>query len=190
MSDSTWALLRQIFARDYDRFRKRLTRELGSDELAGEAMQDTFVRLARGGEIGDEIESPRGYLYRIAVNFARLRVRTERRRQNLIDAHAMVEALVDDRPGPAEVEEGRSDVHAMLAAVAEMPERRRAMFVLAWFEDVPLPEIAQRHGLSLRMVQIELKQAREHIVERLNNDNIVDFASRLRKSLRQQGEKD
>jgi RNA polymerase sigma factor (sigma-70 family) len=178
VSDSTWALLRQIFASDYHSLRKRLTKRVGSDDLAREALQDTFLRLARGGEIADDLANPRGYLYRIAVNFARLRLRSEGRRQNHIDSDAALNAIVDDRPGPAETEEGKSDVHAMLAAIDDMPRRRREIFVLAWFEEAPHQEIASRFGLSLRMVQIELKRAREHVVERMNRNNVVDFASR------------
>ncbi|MEP9360986.1 sigma-70 family RNA polymerase sigma factor [Sphingomonas sp. KR3-1] len=181
MSETTWHALRRLLVRDYALFRSRLARQVGSEELASEALQDTWLRLARGGQISDHLESPRGYLYRIAFNFARGRARSDRRRLEWLDIEEMLDP-VDQAPGPAEIEEGRSDMRAMARALEEMPQRRREIFVLAWFEDLSPAQIADRYGLSPRMIQIELKQAREHIAERLEGRHVVDFAARRSKA--------
>jgi len=180
--DSPWTLLKRMLVDNYDQLREQLARQVGSEDLAGDALQDTFLRLERGGEISGPLDSPRGFLYRIALNFAGMRSRSERRRLSIIDVNAVLDA-VDDQPGPGEIEEGKSDLRALERALAEMPERRRAIFAAAWIEGVPHREIAERHHLSLRMIQIELKQAVEHIAERFAKADIVDFAARRRGSL-------
>ena len=182
MSESTWLFLKRLLVEEYSQFRSQLARQMQSEDLASEALQDTFLRLSRGGQIADALESPRGYLYQIALNFARTRSRTEKRRLSLIDAGAVLDA-VDDQPGPAQIEEGRSDVRLLQRALAGMPVRRREIFVAAWIDGVPHRDIAASHGLSLRMIQIELKAASDHIAERFAKTNILDFAGRRQESL-------
>ncbi len=50
----------------YEDFALWLTRRLGSSELARDALQETFLRLERGSEIGP-VNSPKAYLLRIAL---------------------------------------------------------------------------------------------------------------------------
>lgn len=182
MSESTWAALRRLLVEEYNQFRNQLARQMDSEELASDALQDTFVRLARGGQIADSLESPRGYLYQIALNFARTRSRTEKRRLSVIDVEAVLDA-VDDQPDPAQIAEGRSDMRLLQRALAEMPRRRREIFVAAWIDGVAHRDIAEKHDLSLRMIQIELKHASAHIAERFAKANLVNFARRKPESL-------
>ena len=49
---------------------QRLTRRLGSADLAGEAIHEVFLRIERGGELG-EVRNPQAYLYRMAANITR-----------------------------------------------------------------------------------------------------------------------
>lgn len=178
MSDSTWAALRRLFVQDYARFRIQLVRLIGSTDLANDALQDTYVRLARGGDIKEHLDSPRGYLFKMALNAARGIARKDRLRERYVElAETLDVEVADETPGPAEIEEGRADMKVMADVLARMPARRREMFVLAWFEDVSPQEIAERYGLTARMVQIELKKAREEIVARMAGANVVDFAS-------------
>lgn len=182
---TTWATLRHLFITDYTRFRNQLAHLMGSTDLANDALQDTYVRLERGGEIKEHLESPRGYLFKMALNAARGIVRKDRLRERYIDfAETLDIDIADESPGPAEIGEARSDMQAMAVILARMPARRREMFVLSWFEDTPNPEIAARYGVTVRTVQLELKQAREDIIECFTGGNILDFASRLPKSLK------
>lgn len=45
--NATWALLRDVLAERYDELRTRLSRWLGSDELARESLNETWLRLHR-----------------------------------------------------------------------------------------------------------------------------------------------
>jgi hypothetical protein len=48
MTETSLTALRQLFLQRYERLRSRLARHLGSADLAGEALQDTWLRLERG----------------------------------------------------------------------------------------------------------------------------------------------
>ena len=66
-----------MLAADYGGLFKRLTRRLGSAELACEALHETFLRVERVTDVA-EVRSPRDSLFRIALNVATDRRRTER----------------------------------------------------------------------------------------------------------------
>ena len=77
MTESGRELLRRVFLLGYDDLKLRLTRRLGSAELASDALQDTWIRLERASSIGPVL-SPRPYILRVAYNIALKRLRRER----------------------------------------------------------------------------------------------------------------
>lgn len=176
-----------MLVEEYDELRKRLAKHLGSADVAGDALQDTFLQLAREGGSGGPIHNPRGYLFRMAVNLASSSRRTERRRLGILEAEALENALeaVDDQPNPAEVAEAHSDIRLLEQVLSEMPPRRREMFLAALVEEVPHRDLAKRYGLSMRMIQIEMKAATDYIAERFNRPKIVHFASRRQETSNQ-----
>lgn len=54
MSEDTWRTLRTPLVERYDDLILRLSRHLDARGLAEKAMQDTFLRLAREGEIASK----------------------------------------------------------------------------------------------------------------------------------------
>ncbi|WP_165421053.1 sigma factor [Bradyrhizobium sp. Leo170] len=58
--------------------RARLTRQLGSEDFAEEALHETWLHLHRDSDPG-QIQSPSAFLARIAENIAKDRLRAERR---------------------------------------------------------------------------------------------------------------
>src|SRR3546814_8850809 len=109
MAEVTWKTLRVVLGERYDDFARLLSRRLGSQDLAEDALQDTFLRLAREGELAP-VRDPRGYLYRMAYNIAANRSRTERRRLTVAEADTLLD-LIDEAPGPEHIAEiGRAHV--------------------------------------------------------------------------------
>jgi RNA polymerase sigma-70 factor (ECF subfamily) len=127
MTDNGLSTLRRLFLDRYDDLKARLTQRLGSADLAGDAMQDTWLRLARTESVG-VVQSPRSYLFRIALNVAEDRRRTEQRRPlSAVEIESLLE-LADDAPTPEQTVVARSDLEAFKAIVDELPRRRRAIF--------------------------------------------------------------
>ncbi|WP_242922628.1 RNA polymerase sigma factor [Caulobacter sp. CCUG 60055] len=184
MSESSWTALRRMFVDEYDELRRRLAVRLGSADAAGDALQDTFLQLAREGGRVETIHNPKGYLFRMAMNVANSRRRTERRRLSIVETQAIEAALEtpDDRPGPAEVAEARSDLQLLRKVLDEMPQRRREMFLAALVDGASHRDLAERYGLSMRMIQIEMKKAGDLIAERFGRAKIIHFAPEPRET--------
>lgn len=163
MTDTTLATLRQHFIERYDELKARLTQRLGSADLAGDALQDTWLRLARAEAIGD-VRNPGYYLLRVVLNVVQDRKRAERRYLSAVEIESLLNHLVDDGPDPGRVAEGRSELKALADALAGLPERRRAILLAARLENLPRQEIADRLGVSLRLVSKELRLAHEYCV--------------------------
>jgi RNA polymerase sigma factor (sigma-70 family) len=189
MTDAAWKTLRSTLIERYEELTARLARALGSRDSAENALHDTYLRLVREnlGELG-EIRSPRNYIFRMALNVAATNRRGEPRWLTYRESEAFLDAL-DDRPGPERLSAGMSDFAFVQKALDDLPQRRRAIFKAAWIDELPQKDIAARHDLSVRMVQIELKQAMEHVIDRLTKANILDFASGPQKaSITREGE--
>jgi RNA polymerase sigma-70 factor, ECF subfamily len=180
MAESSRITLRRLLLVGYDDLKNRLTRRLGSAELAGEALQDTFVRLECAGEIGP-VNSPQAYLFRTALNLAADRRRAENRRLTVSEVEDLLE-IADETPGPAHVAEARSDIEMLERALGELPQRCREIFLAVWVYGVPRQRLAERFGVSERTIKVELRRAREHCALRLDRDVTKRFPSSPRRS--------
>jgi RNA polymerase sigma-70 factor (ECF subfamily) len=168
MTQVALAALRQLFLESYNDLKARLTRQLGSADLAGDALQDTWLRLARTESVVS-VSSPRSYLYRIVLNVAQDNRRTEKRHLTVAEITGLLD-VADGMPDPAQVTEARSDLEAFEKVLAELPPRRRAILLAARLDNLQLQEIADRLGISLRLVSKELRLAHEYCVSRSNEN--------------------
>ena len=164
MTEAGWAVLQQRLLMRYAFFKKRLTKYLGSADLAADALQDTWLRLERGGELST-LRSPDNYLYSMAVNIARNHIQVASRRLSSSEIEALLE-IEDEAPDAARVVEARSSLQALVAIIAELPERQQAILLAARVDGLSRREIAQRFGVSVRFVQRELQEAQVYCVER------------------------
>ena len=88
MADTPVAL-RDLFLAGYHDLRRRLTRRLGSADLANDALQETWLRLdARPGDAA-AISRPQDYILRVALNIASDQKRSERRRLSYSEVEAL-----------------------------------------------------------------------------------------------------
>lgn len=165
MSETSWSSLRQLLVDRYDDLRIRLLRRLGSDDLARETLHETYLRLDRGQRSGD-IQNPLAYLFRTALNIA-----IDKRRQDLRRARnfEIREALdvADEAPGQEREVEGRRQVETLQQVINDLPWRQRAILIAVRLKNTPHQELADRYGISKRMVQFELKAALEFCQEQL-----------------------
>ena len=157
MGNTTWAALRDLLANRYDEFRARLTRRLGSEELASESLNETWLQLHRQDE-AVSIQSPTGYVLRTAVNIATDHRRMETRRARRADVLAALD-IPDPAPGPQREAEARFQLEALQAAIDVLPERTREILIAARLRGQSQQDIADRFGITARMVRIELRRA-------------------------------
>lgn len=142
-----------------------LTR-LGSEQEARDVAQEAYVRML-------ELQKPtavsflRAYLFKTAANLAVDRVR---RRKNVRQLH---ERWIDPFEGlaqapPAEhTAQAQQELALIRQFMEELPPRCREAFYLSRFHDLTSAQIAQRLGVSDRMVRSYLVQALVHCQTRL-----------------------
>lgn len=164
-SDDGLARLRSLFIDRYQQFKGRLARLLGSDDVASEALHDTWLRLAQAEQVG-AVQNAESYIFRAALNAADDRRQRERHHRAVLDIESLPE-LADERPTPEDVVLARSELDAFRRILADLPTRRRAIFLAARLHNMPRQEIADRLGVSRRLVAKELLLAHRVFVERL-----------------------
>jgi len=164
VSDTALTALRRLFVDSYDDLKKRLTQRLGSADLAGEAMHDAWLRLARLGP-ASVVQRPEHYLFRTILNAADDQRRREERHRGNVDWEKALE-VADERRTAEENLVAQAEIDAFETIMAELPPRRRAIFLAAHVGDVPRQVIADEIGISRRLVQRELMLAHKHCLSR------------------------
>ncbi|GAA4339732.1 sigma-70 family RNA polymerase sigma factor [Pigmentiphaga soli] len=166
MTDDVLPLLRNFLVQRYGHLKRRLTRALGNDDLADDALHDTWLRLQRGEPPGP-VRNPQAYVMRMAVNFALETRRSQSQVLSSDEVEMLLELQPDPAPGPAQVAEDRSQLQALEEILAQMPPRRREILVLVRWEGWPQQDVAERLGVTLRHVEYELKAAQDFCAVRL-----------------------
>ncbi|WP_347379568.1 RNA polymerase sigma factor [Bradyrhizobium sp. STM 3843] len=182
VSDSNIRSLREALAAEYEGLTKRLTRRLGSADFAREALHETFLRVDRVSD-AVEVRSPLDYLFRMALNVARDRRKGDQQLLSAADVETMLD-LADDGPDPSAVAESRIEMAEFEKALAELPARRRNVFVAAHLHQQPHREIADRFGINVRTVDFDLQYAMEHLSQRLGRKILRRFGPRARPQAR------
>ena len=159
------ALLRQWLIASYDDLRRRLSRRLGSEDVATEALHEVWLRLDQASVVG-AVEQPQSYLYRMALNASADRRRADIRwlSRNQIAAFLRSES---DAIDPEHAFAVKSEFVALERALAELPARSRAVFLAALYEELSYREIAKRFGMSVRSVERDMNRAFDHCTKRL-----------------------
>jgi RNA polymerase sigma-70 factor (ECF subfamily) len=151
-----------------------LCRMLGSEDDANALAQETFVRVyrRRAGFKPDARFST--WLFTIAANLARNRIRWRARHPNIsLDAEpaATEQRLRDTLPAPGDAPcanlESRERAAAVRAAVAKLPDAMRETLVLVEWEEKSVAETATILGVPARTVESRLYRARTILRERL-----------------------
>lgn len=161
----------------YPDLRRRLGGRLGSVDLASDALQDTYVRLQRADNIG-EVQNPRSYLLRMALNIASNRLRAEGRHLSATDVDALLH-IPDDAPNPQQVAEARSELEVVKRALAELPGRRSAMFRRIWVDGASHEDVAAEFGVSVRTVRHELLLATRSLQAATQKFSVAELQKRL-----------
>jgi RNA polymerase sigma factor (sigma-70 family) len=173
MSEDAQLVLLDYLHKRYASLKLSLTRMLGNDDLAADALHDTWLRLKGNGEHG-AIQNPGAYLLRMTVNTALNIHRRQKRTLSGDDIDLLLEEMADPTPGPEHLAEARSDLAALQKIIDRMPLRRRKIVVLVHWEELTQKEVAQHLGISLRTVEYELKYAQDTLNASLNAEDGKD----------------
>ena len=143
-------------------FEKRIRESYDIDDL----VQEVFIRLAHRPNF-DNIEYLEGYVFQVAANVIRDRVR--RRAVRHAAQHDSLDncELPTNDFSPERVLQGRQLLDRALEALLELPARTRHVFVLRLYEGMKQEEIATSLQISIESVRFHLRRAKEHMARNL-----------------------
>lgn len=154
----------RVFDANYDAIWRTLRRLGVPDPMVDDAAQRVFIVAARRIDEITEGEESR-YLYGVAIRVASEIRRRLRSHQEVVDAPAVLAAMVDDAPGPEEALLEHEAREALDATLSGMPDALREVLVLAEIEGQSAPAIAAMLGVPVGTVASRLRRARETFTE-------------------------
>jgi RNA polymerase sigma-70 factor (ECF subfamily) len=113
------------------------------------------------------VDNQSSFLFRIAANLATDYQRSERRRLlSPYDVESIL-AVPDDTPGPEASAIARDELAILQEALAELPQRRREIFLMSRLDGIKQRTIAEKYGINIRTVENEILRALTHCAVRL-----------------------
>ena len=156
------------FARLYDNEMPRVFRyvsyHVGSREEAEDLTADVFHQALRHWpQVHGELNSPRAWLLTLAHH----RVADHHRRHNGRNSAPLDQRfdLASDQPGPEALAIRRDEVATLLARLAQLPERDRAVLTLRFAGELGHREIGEVLGMSEGASAVALLRALRRLRE-------------------------
>lgn len=173
MSTARADLKASLVAR-YAQLRDRLSARLGSQDLAGEALHETWLKL---NDVRDDmpVDDPDAYIYRAAINMASTMTAKRRRVLGDLDIEDILK-VADDAPDPERIVMARSELAYVWKVMGELTPRQRHIFMESFTGTMTHGELADHYDVSVRMIQIDLRNAILHCARHTRRKN--PFAER------------
>ncbi len=154
----------------YNEYRDRVfavVRRIVRDEWdAEEVVQDVFWTVHRKIDLFREDSALWSWMYRIAVNAAKMKVRKYKRfpipmeEDVLKDMHSREEGGDDTIPGPEEKFESKRLLEEMESYLSEVSELNRQLYVDMEINGLPKEEVAEKLDLTVPAVKTRLHRVR------------------------------
>ncbi|AGH51443.1 MULTISPECIES: RNA polymerase sigma factor [Sphingomonadales] len=171
---ATRASLKTTLALRYTQIRDRLAARLGSQDLAGEALHETWIKFS---DLKDDapVNDPDAYIYRAAINMAATLSAKQRRVLGSQDIEDIL-SIPDDAPGPERIALARSELAHVWKVLGELTPRQRHVFIESFTGTMSHEQLAEHYGVTVRLIQMDLRGAILHCARRTRRKN--PFAER------------
>jgi RNA polymerase sigma-70 factor (ECF subfamily) len=147
------------YLREHPKVVAALTWVSGDPHLAAEATDEAFARAYADWRKVGQMASPGGWVYRVALNVVRRRMRRAALERRTLEPPADVAEVVD---------------REIWAVVQQLPERQRVAVVLRYLLDLPEQEVATAMGISRGTVASALSSARRRLAAWLTVEDASD----------------
>jgi len=159
-----------LVGRYKNRLYSYLYRLLGNESDAEEFAQETFVRAYMHADKYRTIAKFSTWLYTIATNLVRNRIRNVKRRPRMISMWTEDDGgedgrwvdIKDESPTPEETMDRKRLQEMIQQAIEKIPSKYRPAFVLREINGLSYEEIAATTGLKLGTVRSRINRGRMH----------------------------
>jgi RNA polymerase sigma-70 factor (ECF subfamily) len=163
-----------LVARWEDRVRGAAYRFLSSEDEARDVAQETFLKAYRGLSGFKRQARFSSWLYQIATNLCRDRLRRRKTRPQ-VSLEALEEAgpvIVESRPGAHERLLERDLAEAVRRAIHALPEEQREVVILKEYQELTFLEIAQALDVPVSTVKTRLYRGLVQLRQRLERQGV------------------
>ena len=156
-----------LYERYYDRVFGYCLYKLGDRQEAEDATQTTFLWVMRGLEHGIEPRLEANWLFTIAQNACRARIKTRgrKREQETLSDPQILEQVAPGRSGV------QDELLGLKEALGDMPELQRQAIILREWRGFSYKEIAAELDLTDAAVETLIFRARRSLAGRLEHPN-------------------
>jgi RNA polymerase sigma-70 factor (ECF subfamily) len=156
-----------VYLRQWTQLRGFLKKNVGSRELAEDAMQETWLRLSRMTAPPEGLQDRQAYILRLAANVAVDLVRKERRHAaRCVSDDALLRTIADSYPSPETVAVDRDQLRQLAATLSELPAKASTALLMSRCDGLTYSEIASKLKISERAVAkyltIAFRHCRDH----------------------------
>jgi RNA polymerase sigma factor (sigma-70 family) len=148
-----------------------LTRMLGRVDVAREVVQDTYERIHKLYR-PEDVMFPRAMLYKIATNFALMRLRRARLESKIITGSQGMEKVPDEAASPDKRAMAEEINERLVQTIKELRPNLRTVLVMAHVQGIARKDIAEQLGISLKRVDKRMTKALKTLRERMESFGI------------------
>ena len=157
--DSAFAGFEAWYLREHPKVVAALTWVAGDPHVAADATDEAFARAYANWHRVARMHSPGGWVYRVALNVVRRRMRRAAFEQRTLEPPSEVAQVVD---------------REIWSVVQQLPERQRVAVVLRDLLDLPEQEVATAMGIPRGTVASALAAARRRLARWLTVEEAAD----------------
>ncbi|MGG7566789.1 RNA polymerase sigma factor [Rhodovulum sp. DZ06] len=154
------AAMRALYERHHDALFAFARLRAGDEAAAADAVQDAMLEVWRKAGAFSGRSAARTWIFAIARN----KLVDRARRSGRLSFTDETPERADEAPGPAAVLEAAQDAARVRACLARLTEAQRAAVRLAFFEDLPYPDVAAREGVPVGTVKTRIHHAKKALM--------------------------
>lgn len=163
--------LLSTLVRHYDELVDHIRRRFGDRGMARDVVHDVCVQLLERGE-KDDVRAPLALLRKISNDTAVSRYRSDRRRGAWVQAFAELPEVACPAPTPVSRYDAERELQLLANAIASLPPRCQAVFIMHKVHQMPQAEVAGHLGISIKTVEKHLRLGVAACRERLGRDEV------------------
>ncbi|WP_145643192.1 RNA polymerase sigma factor [Neorhizobium alkalisoli] len=151
-----------VFVRMRPRMERVARMRTGSHALSEDLIQDVWLRL-ENSPMGERIENPAGFLTHVANTTIAGHMRKERRRAEIDLEISELIWETSDEISPERLMIGRENLKTVHAALDDLSEKTRRIFLMNRIEGISHRRIAEMLGVSDETVYYHIRRALERL---------------------------
>lgn len=142
--------------RHYDELVEYIRRRFGDRSTARDVVHDVCLQLLERSE-KEEVRTPLALLRKISHDTAVSHYRSDRRRATWVESYADLPDVACPAVPPAGMYDAEREFQLLVDAIATLPPRCQAVFVMHKIHEIPQAEVANRLGISIKTVEKHLR---------------------------------